>query len=136
MKVVVDSNRVIAALLKDSTTREILYNDQFEFIAPELMIEEITKYKDVFIEKGKITSEEFEELLALLFEKITLIPHEEYENQLHDLMNKISDKKDTPFLACCLSTKAEGIWSHDPHFLEQKKVKVFTNKDLLDISKI
>jgi len=33
MKIVIDSNRVIAALIKESTTREILFDKNFEFIA-------------------------------------------------------------------------------------------------------
>ena len=35
MKIIIDSNRVIAALMKNSTTREILFNKNFEFFAPE-----------------------------------------------------------------------------------------------------
>lgn len=135
MKVVVDSNRVIASMLKDSTTREILYNDLFNFVAPEFVMEEIVKYKHEFMARGKITADEFEELLLLLFEKVTLTPHEEYEKQIEELKKEISDPKDIPYLACCLATKSEGIWTHDPHFLEQNKIKIFTNKDLLAVSR-
>lgn len=42
---------------------------------------------------------------------------------------------DIPHLAACLASKAEGIWAHDPHFLEQQKVKVFTNIDMLNLSR-
>src|SRR3989338_7846149 len=52
-----------------------------------------------------------------------------------NLENKISDSKDSPYLACCLATKADGIWSHDPHFLEQDKLRIFTNKNLLYMSR-
>ena len=55
MKVVIDSNRVIAALIKDSTTRKILFNNNFEFIAPDSITMEVDKYKDVIIEKSGIT---------------------------------------------------------------------------------
>jgi predicted nucleic acid-binding protein len=135
MKIVVDSNRAIASLLKDSTTREILYNRSFEFVAPEFIKDEILKYKSVFIKKGVITKEEFDILLSLIFERITLIPKNEYAKYLKKLETEISDSKDIPYLACCISTKAEGIWSHDPHLLGQDKLKVFTNKDLLDMSR-
>ena len=134
MKIVADSNRVIASLLKSSTTREILFNRNFDFVAPEFIKEEIYKYKLEFVKKAKITAEEFDVLLSLFFERIKLIPKNEYRKYIDVLKNKISDAKDIPYIACCLATKAEGIWSHDPHFLEQDKVKVFTNKDLLDMS--
>ena len=68
MKIVIDSNRVVASLLKDSTTREILFNRSFDFFAPEFIKEEILKYKIKFIKKSEITTNEFEILLSLLFE--------------------------------------------------------------------
>jgi len=71
MKIVIDSNRVVASLLKDSTTKEILFilfNRSFDFFAPEFIKEEILKYKIKFIKKSEITTNEFEILLSLLFE--------------------------------------------------------------------
>ena len=134
MKFIIDSNRVIAALLKDSTTREILYNRCFEFIAPEFVKEEISKYRTELIKKAKIKSEEFDILLSLFFERITLIPKKEYEAFLKKLKSKISDSKDIPYLACCMAIKALGIWSHDPHLKDQDRVKVFTNIDMLRLT--
>ena len=131
MKIVIDSNRVVASLLKESTTRKILYTKYFDFIAPEFVKEEIEKYEKEFIKKANISSEDFNILLSLLFERITLIPKEVYDKYLENLETKISDVKDIPYLACCIAVKADGIWSHDPHFLEQNKVKIFTNKDML-----
>ena len=136
MKIVVDSNRIIASLLKDGVAREILYDRSYECIAPEFVREEIMKYKQALINEGKITAKEFDTVLSLLFERITLIHQEEYAAHLKKLANEISDPKDIPYLVCCLATKAEGIWSHDPHFLEQDKVRIFTNKDLLDMSRM
>ncbi len=34
MKITVDTNRIIAALVKDSTTRAILFDDNFKFVTP------------------------------------------------------------------------------------------------------
>ena len=135
MKVVIDSNRVIASLLRDSTTREILYNRRFDFIAPEFIKVEIQKYKKDLISKAGITEEEFASLLSLFFEKITLIPNEEYSEYFKELTTDISDPKDIPYFACSLATKSKGIWSHDPHFQKQSKVKIFTNIDLLRLAK-
>ena len=49
MKIVIDSNRVIAAMIKESTTRHILLNQFFEFIAPDYLISEVRKYEDKII---------------------------------------------------------------------------------------
>lgn len=134
MRIVIDSNRVVAALIKESTTREILFNKDFEFIAPDFIKSEINKYKDDIIKKAKITEKEFDILLSLIFEHITIISEQEYENFIEEIKDEISDIKDIPYLVVSLSHKAEGIWSHDTHFKEQKKVKVFTNIDMLRIS--
>jgi len=133
MRVVIDSNRVIAALLKDSTTREILFNRSFEFVAPEFLKEEIKKHEAFLVKKAKIRKDEFDILLSILFERINLIPQNGYQKHIKKLKGKISDQKDVPYLACGISTKAEGIWTHDLHFLKQGKIKIFTNKHLLNI---
>lgn len=131
MKIVVDSNRAIAALIKDSTTREILYNKEFEFFAPEYIKSDIGRYKNEIIQKAEITNDEFEVLLPLIFEHIIIISKNEYQEFIGELQNEISDPDDVAYLAVCLFIHAEGIWTHDPHFNEQKKVRVFTNIDML-----
>jgi predicted nucleic acid-binding protein len=133
MKIVVDSNRVIAALLKDSTTRQILHNDSFEFVSPEFVMEEVAKYKAELMVKAKITEEQFETLLSMLIAEITVIEKIKYAADIRVLEKEIPDKKDIPYLACCVATRAEGVWTHDPHFLKQNKIRVFTNIDLIKI---
>ena len=134
MKVLADTNRIIAALLKSDTTRDILFDPTFEFVTPDYSITEIREHKDELLEKTKLTNEEFEILLALIFEHIEIIPHEEYKDFVEECKNDISDTDDIPHLAACLASKAIGIWAHDPHFMEQCKTKVFTNIDMLRLS--
>src|SRR3989338_1489125 len=135
MKIAVDTNRVIAALVKDSTTRDILFDRNFEFVTPDYTITEIQEHKEELKAKTNLSDEEFDILLALLFENITIIPKSDYEAYLDECKNDISDADDVPVLAVAIATKAEAIWAHDPHFKQQKKVKVFTNIDLLELSK-
>ena len=134
MKVVIDSNRVIAALVKDSTTRGILFDKNFDFVAPDYIKIEINKYKSEIMEKAGITENEFDILLSLVFENITIIPRDEYDKFVAKFKNEIKDPKDIAYIAASAVTKAEGVWTHDPHFIDQKKIKVFTNIDLLKLS--
>jgi len=67
----------------------------------------------------------------LILEVVTLIPKIEYNKFVDKFKSEISDPKDVPYIACCVATNSEGVWSHDPHMKEQDKVKVFTNIDLL-----
>ncbi len=133
MKVVVDSNRVIAALIKESTTREILLNKNFELIAPAYIKTEISKYSNEIISKVEITKSDFEELLSIIFDQIKIVPPLNYEKFIEVLDKTIVDEKDVPYLAVCLSEKALGIWTHDLHFKDQKIVEIFTNMDMLNL---
>ena len=56
MKIVIDANRIIAALIKEGTTREILFKKGFEFIAPDCIKGELQKYREEIKEKAKITA--------------------------------------------------------------------------------
>lgn len=40
MRIVIDANRILAAMIKESTTREIVFNRFFEFIAPDFVLSE------------------------------------------------------------------------------------------------
>ena len=135
MKIVIDSNRIIAAIIKDSTTRQILLNKKFEFIAPSYVFSEITKYKDYITRKVNINSEEFDTLLSLIFENINIIKASEYDNFIKKLKNEVSDSKDIPYLAVAVFTEAKGIWTHDIHFKEQNKIEIFANMDMLKLIK-
>lgn len=134
MKIAVDTNRIIAALVKDSTTRKILFDRNFEFTTPDCTITEIQEHKEELKAKTNLSDEEFDILLALIFENIEIIPKSYYGVYLDECKNDISDIGDIPVLAAAIATKAEAIWAHDPHFKEQKKVKVFTNIDMLKLS--
>lgn len=131
MKIVIDSNRVIASLVKDSTTREILFDNYFDFFAPSFIKSEIYKYKKDIIKSASSSKENFDLLLDLIFESITIIPEERYSEFIREIANETKDKKDLPYFAVCLLLKAEGIWTHDLHFQGQKRFKIFTNMDML-----
>ncbi len=135
MKIVIDSNRVIAALIKDSTTREIIFDNFFTFVAPDFIFVEIEKYREEIMRKSGITDEEFTVLLDILFKHILIIPKKDYESFIGNSTCAIRDVKDVPYLALAKSSNAEGIWTHDSDFLEQDEIKVFTNSDLLALAK-
>lgn len=134
MRIVIDANRAIAALLKDSTTRQILFCWNFEFVAPEHILTEIRNHEYRILKGADITKDEFEILLALIFEHIMIIPESEYKEFMELIKDEISDAKDLQYFAACLASNAHGIWTHDPDFLEQDKVKILTNIDMLRLS--
>ena len=82
MKIVVDTNRIIASMIKDGISRKILFNKKFEFVCPDYTLGEISKYKEEIMGKANIKHEEFEILLSLIFEQIIIMPKQDYENFL------------------------------------------------------
>lgn len=128
MKIVVDTNIILSALIKNSLTREILKNVLFEFFTPDFSIGEITKYKNYVCKKASISEKDFDILLESIFEKIKIVPSGFYEEHLNYSKPFLTDIGDVPFLACAIALDA-NIWSDDKHFKQQKKVGVFTTGD-------
>ena len=134
MKIVTDTNVYMADLLKDSIVREILTWPNFQFFIPEPAIKEVAKYKKELCEKAGYTEKEIEELSAYLLEHVELVPEVEIKQHLEKAENimKEIDIKDAPFIAAAFAIDADGIWSFDTHFREQKEVRVFDIKDFVD----
>lgn len=130
MKIVIDTNKVIAALIKDGIARKIISSVNFKFITPDHTISEILKHRDEIREKANINHEEFGILLSLIFEKIEVISEEYYKDFIEESKKLISDIDDVPFIALCLATNSSGIWSDDKHFQEQNVVRIFETIDM------
>ncbi len=132
MRIVVDTNRIIAALIKDGLSRSILFDKRFEFFTPDYTLEEIYRYEKEIRKKTRTTHEEFELLMSILFEKIEIVPIDIYSKFMEEARQIMKvDPDDAPFVALCLALGADGIWSEDKHFLSQNNVAIFITKNLL-----
>ena len=133
MKVILDVNVILSALIRDSTTRKIILNSEFDFCFPEPSLHKIRKYKDYILEKSGLTEEEYNKLMAILFKYIRIVPMEEIEknwDEAKKIMEHI-DPEDVVFIATALSVSGSVIWSDDKHFEKQDKVKVLKTEDMV-----
>ena len=133
MRLVIDLNRIMAGLLKESTSRKIIFDNHFLFFAPDYIETELFQHREYLIQKAKMTESDFDTLLHILLEQITLVPFEEFEqgySRAIGIMESI-DENDAPFLAVGLALKLDGIWTKDRHFLRQDLLKVFHTGDLV-----
>ncbi|MCZ7383450.1 MAG: PIN domain-containing protein [Candidatus Methanoperedens sp.] len=131
MKLVLDSNIIFSALIKKSTTRNIILSDVFELHAPEYIFSEISKHKELLLKKSKMNEGDFDALLLLLQKHLQLVQKEKYNENMalaEDILKDI-DITDSPFLALALALNCK-IWSNDRHFKQQDKVVVYTTKEL------
>lgn len=129
MDLVIDSNILFAALLKDGGTSEILF--KHTLYAPEFIFEEFRKYKKYLQDKTKRTGDDFNELFDLFERYVLLIPKEEIDLFI-ELAEKISpDAKDVPYLALALKLRC-SLWSNDRDLKEkQSAVPVYSTDELM-----
>jgi predicted nucleic acid-binding protein len=133
MKLVVDTNRIIAALIKDFTSREIILSDKIQFLTVGITKSEIEEHKQELLEKANLTEEQFNAIFFLLFSRIFVVSDVVIENKMNEakeIMDKI-DPADTPFIALALAVENDGIWSDDEHFRQQNRIRVWKTRELL-----
>lgn len=134
MKIIVDTNRILAALLSKGNTRRIILSNNLDFYTLDYALDEINKYRDLILEKTGMNKKDIDLLLSLFMQNISMIPEEDIKpnmKEASEIMKEI-DTKDAPILACALSVKNSSIWSEDKHFDKQDKIKVCKTKDLLE----
>ena len=131
MRIIVNTNRIIAALIKDSVSRKIIIHGNAEFIAIPFVEHEIAPHKQLIIDKAEITESEFDMLIQKLFTKMIQLDDTVILSRMKEasaIMYQI-DPDDVPFIAAALATDA-AIWSDDRHFQQQKKINVYTTHQL------
>jgi predicted nucleic acid-binding protein len=117
MRLAVDTNRIIAALVKDSASRKILLSDKFDFLTIEITKQEIEEHRQELLDKTRLTDEQLNLALSLLFSRIFVVSDIVVESKM-DQAKKIMDAldpDDTPFVALALAVENDGIWSDDKH---------------------
>lgn len=135
MRLIVDSNRIIAALIRGLASRKILLSDEFELITIGLAKEEIEEHRTEILKKAKLTNDQLESLLLLFFSRVSVISDDLVKTKMGEakrIMDKI-DRDDTPFVALALAVENKGIWSEDKHFQKQFKIKVWKTHELLKL---
>ena len=133
MRLVVDANILFSSLIKDSSTRRIILLDDFELFTPKYVFIELEKHIDYIQKKSNLNKKNIELLVKIIMTDITVIPLDEYKKYIpkaYSIMKNI-DEDDTAFLAAALYLKIDGIWSNDPHFSKQDKIRTYTTKDLV-----
>ena len=116
MKLVIDTNKLIASLLRNGKTRRILLHPDLEFYAPPYVFEEIEEHRDKLLRK--VPKRLFEAVMKEAKKKIHVVePVEPYTSKAKALANDF-DPDDYPFIALALqldipiwtiASKATGI---------------------------
>ncbi|MHB2036683.1 MAG: PIN domain-containing protein [Nitrososphaerales archaeon] len=135
MKLIVDTNILLGALIKNSTTRSILLNPNHEFYVPEFAKEEVAKHFDLISSKSGLPVKEIKLLFDIIATNLQIVPLEEFRESFgraEEVMLGV-DLKDVPFLALALSIECNGIWSNDRDMKEQKLIRVWNAIELMKV---
>ncbi len=133
MEMIANTNRIIAALVKEGISRRIILSGKFSMRTPDFGIKEVSKYRAAIMKKAGLTDGQFDGVMAKLMSKIEVMGEGGISPQIFREAAKIMDaidQDDTPFIALSLSLGKAPIWTDDKHFKAQNTVKVFTTKEL------
>ncbi len=136
IRLVVDTNILISALLKDdSITARLLRSNACSYYYPWDGLTEINYYKDYIISKRNkhIQASSFEHALQFVLGSISVVPSEMYSYRMKEAFSIIKDRdpKDTPFLALALQL-GSPLWSNDKHFQDLPEVIAYSTGALIE----
>ena len=133
MELVVDANVLLAALLKEAVTRELLLDTRLRLYAPEHLISEtlrLLRTNSSLRKRIQLPAKELEELFYLLTQEIQTAPKEEFAAQMNEALKIAPHRQDAPYLALALARNVP-VWSNDKGVQAQSRVKVYTTKELI-----
>lgn len=133
-ELVVDTNVVIAAMLKPGISRKLLLKNNVKWYAPILLKIELTKYKEEIIDKSGLSLHDFLVLRDLLFSSINLVPLRFYNYWEMGAKEICPDIEDWPFFALAMSKNC-GLWSYEKKLKDQSKVAVFNTVEIAGLLK-
>ena len=135
MRVILDSNILFSALIKDSTIRKIILEYDEYFLFPSYIFEEFKKHKEEINEKSRLNKEEFEKIVQVILKKVEIVPNDiinKHKTKALEIAKEIDDLNDTLFIACALAYDGV-IWSNDKDFKRQSKIKILNTKEIIGL---
>lgn len=133
MRVIIDTNIMISALMKDSLTRKIILESGWEFFYPAISLMEIRKHERLIIEKSGLSEDECAGTLMELLRYVSMVPYRDIEPEMGKAREALGnvDEDDVVFLATALSIADSIIWSNDKHFKMQNIINCFSTREIV-----
>lgn len=132
MILIIDANILFSALIKNSLTAELIFNEDIQLYTCEFIIEEFFKHEKEIIEKTHRSREQFITIMHQLKDIINIIPQEEYSNLMNEAKDFSPDPNDAIYFALAMKLDA-GIWSNDKRLKKQDRVKVHKTSEVLQL---
>jgi len=136
MELAVDANILVAGLIKDGITRELMLNNDLDLYTSDFIFIELFKHIKEIAKKADMAINEFTDMAEILIIESGLktITTDEVRAFI-DTANKISpDIDDALYFSVALKLNC-AIWSNDKELKKQKIVKIYTTSDLVKMLK-
>ncbi len=133
MNIIIDSNILFSALIRNSKTRKIIFEYEGFFLFPSFIFIEMQRHKTELLEKSGMLEEDFSKLLRLILKKVVIVPNEilvPYKKDALEIVKAI-DPDDILFVACALAYPNSAVWSDDKKLKNQSKVKVLNTEEII-----
>jgi predicted nucleic acid-binding protein len=133
MKLFVDANVVISALIADSKTRELIVTLEPALLTPAFVHDEVGNYEDLIVEKSGLEPDRVAQFIELLFQYIEVVPADDFHPAIERADEALgdTDPDDVLYLACAIACDA-AIWSDDSDFDEQSLVERYSTSDVIE----
>ena len=132
MKITVDANILFACLIKDSTTRRLFFNPALFLFAPEFIVDEFARHLAEVRKKPGLGDGELYRLVDKVLGQLVLVPDKDLKPFLPAATSLVDDPKDWLYISCALYENTI-IWSHDLDFGTQKRIRIISTNELIDI---
>src|SRR3989339_1705109 len=123
MELVLDANILFSALIKSSSTQNLIFNLNCELYSPSYILDEFEKYETELLIKSGQKKEEFTKIFNMLKSIIKIVPEKEYFQFMKEAEKISPDFKDIHYFALALKLKCP-IRSNDKRLKEQNQVKI------------
>ncbi len=134
MNIIIDSNVLFSALIKNSTTRKLILDYVGFFLFPSFIFEELERHKKELLVKSGMKESDFDRLLQLLLLKVVIVPSEVLLSHREEALRLVEsiDVNDAVFIACALAFPDSLIWSDDAGLKRVEKIRVLNTKEIME----
>lgn len=131
MKLVVDANIIIAALIARSVTLRLILDDRLTLITSGFAFDEINSHMKEITGKAQLNEGEMHVVMARIRDRIA-VERPTDKILLEKAFVASPDKDDAQYFALALKHKCP-IWSNDKALVRQGAVRIISTKELIGI---
>ena len=132
MRLVVDTNVIIAAAIARGKTLDVLYKARLDLMTPEFAETELSEHLEEIVEKSGLDKTELQRLFEAIFMRTMKVKAREYAAFRSKAEEISPDKQDWPFFAVALKENCT-IWSNDKRLKKQSAVRIIGTGELVKL---